>query len=72
MSLVTVEEQGNALFAVHIAVKPFNQLYITNNTEHFSFKSGRAVCIAKLMKTDWLVVLQLEFHLNTTSKNFYH
>ena len=56
MSLVTVKEQGNAVFAVHFAVKPFNQLYITNNTEHFSFKSEHAVCIAKLMKTDWLVV----------------
>ena len=39
MSLVTVEEeQGNAVFTGHIAVKPFNQLYITNNMEHFSFK----------------------------------
>ena len=34
------------------------QLYITNKTECFSFKSGRAVCIAKLTKTDWFVVLQ--------------
>ena len=60
MSLVTVEEeQGNAVFAVHFAVKPFNQLYITNNMEHFSFKSVCAVRIAKFMKTDWLVVLQL-------------
>ena len=38
--------------------KPFNQLYITNNTEYFSFKSGRAMHVAKLTKTDWLVVLQ--------------
>ena len=42
------------------------QLYITNNTKRFSFKSGRSVCVAKLTKTDWLVVLQLEFRLNTT------
>ena len=43
-SLVTVEEaQGNAVFAIHFEVKPFNHLYITNKTEWFSFKSGRAV-----------------------------
>ena len=48
------------------ACHAFNQLYITNNTKHFSFKSGRAMRIAKLTKTDWLVVLQLEFQLNTT------
>ena len=39
-------------------VKALNQLYITNNTENFSFKSGRAVHVAKVTKTDWLVVLQ--------------
>ena len=39
--------------------KPFNQLYITNNTKRFGFKSGRSMSIAKLTKTDWLVVLQL-------------
>ena len=33
-------------------------MYITNNTERFSFKSGYAVHVAKLTKTDWLVVLQ--------------
>ena len=38
--------------------KSFNQLYITNNTKCFSFKSGCAVRIAKLAKTDWFVVLQ--------------
>ena len=37
-----------------------------NNTKRFSFKSGRAVRVVKLKKTDWLVVLQLEFQLNTT------
>ena len=59
MSLVTVEEeQGNAVFTINFAVKAFNQLYITNKAERFSFKSGRTVCIAKLTKTDWLVVLQ--------------
>ena len=32
--------------------KPFNQLYITNKTQHFSFKSGRAMRAAKLIKQD--------------------
>ena len=36
-------------------LKLFNQLYITNNMEHFSFKSGHSVHVAKLTKTDWLV-----------------
>ena len=46
-------EQGNAVFAVHFTVKKaFNQLYITNKTEHFSFKSGHAVQFAKLIKED--------------------
>ena len=35
-----------------------NHLYITNKMESFSFKSGRAIYITKLTKTDWLVVLQ--------------
>ena len=38
--------------------KPFNQLYITNKTELFCFKSGRAVRVAKLIKEDWPIVLQ--------------
>ena len=29
---------------------PFSQLYITNKMEHFSFKSGRAVWVSKLIK----------------------
>ena len=43
-----------------------NQLYITNNMKRFSFKSERSLRVAKLTKTDWLVVLQLEFRRNTT------
>ena len=39
-------------------VKAFNQFYITNKTEHFSFKSGHAMEVAKLIKEDWPVVLQ--------------
>ena len=38
--------------------------------KHFSFKSGHAVRVAKLKKTDWLVVLQLEFQLYITLKSF--
>ena len=38
-----------------------NALYITNKTEHFSFKSGRALQVAKLIKEDWPIVLQYEF-----------
>ena len=34
--------------------------------KRFSFESGSAVRVAKLTKTDWLVVLQLEFRRNTT------
>ena len=61
MSLVTVEEeQGNVVRICHLlrSKSPFNQLYISNNTEHFSFKSGHSVHITKFMKTNWLVVLQ--------------
>ena len=37
-------------------ILPFNQLYITNDMECFSFKSGRAVHVVKLTKVNWLVV----------------
>ena len=43
----------------------FNQLFITNKTECFSFKSGRAVRVAKLIKEDWPIVLQYKFQLYT-------
>ena len=58
---------SSTVFAINFAVKkPFNQLYITNNTECFSFKNGCAVHVVKLTKIDWFVVLQYEFRLNTT------
>ena len=38
--------------------KLFNYLYITNKMERFSFKSGRAMWVAKLIKQGWPVVLQ--------------
>ena len=34
-------------------INAFNQLYITNKTERFSFKSGRALQVAKFIKEDW-------------------
>ena len=37
--------------------KVFNQLYITNKTERFGFKSGRAVQVVKLIKEDWPIVV---------------
>ena len=39
-------------------VNAFNQLYITNKTERFSFKSGHALQVAKLIKEDWPMVLR--------------
>ena len=61
-SLVTVEEElGGAVFVIHFIAKPFNQLYITNKTECFSFKSGHAVHVARLTKTDWLTMLNANF-----------
>ena len=33
-------------------VKVFNQLYITNETERFSFKSGHAMWVVKLIKEE--------------------
>ena len=41
------EEQGNAVFAIHFAVKVFNKLYVTSKTKCFSSKNGRAVWVAK-------------------------
>ena len=32
--------------------------YITNKTEHFSFKSGCVVQVVEHLKEDWLVALQ--------------
>ena len=55
MKCVVCYFQGNAIFAVQYTV---NQLYITNKTERFSFISGHAVRVAKLIKEDWPVVLQ--------------
>ena len=44
--------ESNAVFAVHYTVKAVNQLYITNKTQRFSFKSGRTVRVPKLIKQD--------------------
>ena len=37
--------------------KEFIQLYITNKMELFSFKSGHAMQVVKLIKEDWPIVL---------------
>ena len=41
-------------------VNALNQLYITNKMEHFSFKSGRAMQVAKLIKEDWPIVISAQ------------
>ena len=52
-------ELQDAVFVVHFTVKGiYSQLYITNKTECFSFKSGHAVRVVKLIKEDWPIVLQ--------------
>ena len=52
-----IEEQGNAVLAIHFRVKAVDQLYITNKTECFSFKSGRVVQVAKFIKEDWPIAV---------------
>ena len=42
-------------------LKVFNQL-ITNKTERFSFKNGRAVQVAKLIIEDWPIVYSKDFN----------
>ena len=37
----------------------FNKLYITNKTESFGFKSGHAMRVAKHIKEDLPIVLQV-------------
>ena len=48
--------QGNVVFAIYYMVKGVIQLYTTNKTERFSFKSGCAMQVAKLIKQDWLIL----------------
>ena len=52
------EEQGNAALITNFV---FSQLYITNKSERFNFKSGSGMRVAKLIKEDWPIVLQLKF-----------
>ena len=40
------------MLAIHFTAKPFNQLYSTNKTERFSFKSVRAVRVVEVLKED--------------------
>ena len=50
-----LKQQGNSVLAVHFAVR--NQLYITNKTEYFSFRTGHDVRVSKFIKEDWPIVL---------------
>ena len=51
-----------------------SKLYITNKTERFSYTSGHAMWVAKLLTENWPKVLQQEFWLKKqpTFKKFYH
>ena len=46
----------------------FNHLYITNRMEHFSFKCGHAMQVAKLIKEDWLRYITYRLSLKYWSK----
>ena len=46
------------ILAFTMAAKELYALYTTNKTEHFSFKRGCVIQVAKWFKEDWLVVLQ--------------
>ena len=37
---------------LYLPLKPFNQLYITNKMEHFSFKSGCVVRVGKFIRVN--------------------
>ena len=50
------KKRGSAVFAIHYMVRHLSSK--TNKMEHFSFKSGRPVWVAKLTKEDWPIVLQ--------------
>ena len=54
---------GGALVVKHVVSYHHltSCIYITNKMERFSFKSGGAVRVAKLIKEDWPIILQLEF-----------
>ena len=51
--------QGNVVFAIHFTVKAvYPAVHYTNKMKCFSFKSGHALRVAKLIKEDWFIVLQ--------------
>ena len=54
---------------VHCELLPFNQLYIINKAECFSFKSGGAMRVVKLIKEDCMAYsITEEFWHKTTTK----
>ena len=68
MYLITVnEEQDTDLFAIYFTTKLFNQMYITNKTEHFSFKNRHTMCTVKLIKMAYRITV-----LKTTLFKLYH
>ena len=51
--------------------KTFYLSFVANKTMHISFKSGCVVQVAKHLKGDWLIVLQLQFWICIAVKNFH-
>ena len=45
------------VLTVKVMAKALYELYITNKTEHFSFKSRCVIWVARCLKEDLLVVL---------------
>ena len=49
--------QGRA-FAVHFTVRGLLSAVVQYKTEDFSYESGRAMRVTKVLKEDWPIVLQ--------------
>ena len=50
--------QRRLIYPLILQQKVFYVPNITNKMEHFSFKSGRIILVAKRLMEDWFVVLQ--------------
>ena len=53
---VTAKERISSMSLMY-QQKALYTLYITNKTEHFSFKSGYVERVVKHLKKDWFIVL---------------
>lgn len=51
---------GDAVFTIHIIIKDIYQLYIVDKMGCFNLESGCVIWVSKLLKEDWLIVLQDE------------